>query len=367
MLTEVLTTKLTSPTDGFTLPDSLKRPSELYGVGNPIPLIDLNPDTYKTAVYLQGENLYKRGQTPITDAAFIQIMGLEAETRVVDGQEVPYEVATISRDLVWDGQTPIERFGETMACELVGIPVKPKWFGPYQFTAYIEGDLDPWQLVQKLVYSPPEVYAEHMPNLLPEAVADIKYFEHDILTADYAKGLRFLNIFHGRTSGQQTAFQEGEGRGFAWGYTKTDTDELAAINLDGSGQTITELANSEWAMMNGGHMRESLLETQEFFKGIKGHQRWVIRFTFDPTRNCCIYASAAQSAMTVYGESNDYMISFSETGLNQIEVTEYRISGHAGLVAHILKQEQKAICSNCKKEKTSSAKNKKCHCNQKAN
>lgn len=365
MSLELLTNPIPT-TDEFTLSRSLKRPQESYGVGNPVPLVDLSPDTYQTTTYLKGQDLYKRGQTPITDAAFIQIMGLKGGTRLVDGKEVPYEVATISRDLVWDGETPIEAFGEALASELAGRQLKPEWFGPYQFTAYIEGDLDLNQLVQKFVYSPPKIYAQHMPNLLAEAEKDVKHFEQDILTADYAKGLRFINIFRGKSSGQQTAFQEGEGRGFAWGYIKTDTDELAAINLDGGGQTITELANSEWAMMNGGHMRESLLETQEFFKGVKGHQRWVIRFTFDPTRNCCIYATAAQSSLFL-NEGSGFSTSFSEFKINKPGITDDGIL-QSDLTAYILreKQKQERVCSSCKKEKGSSDKDKQCSCNQKA-
>lgn len=317
--------------------------SATYSAGNPLPLTELEDGDYKTPSYLKGQKLHRSGKAPVKDAAFIQIMGLEAGARTV---------ASISRDLVWDGQTPIEKFEEALAEELVGKPIEPMWFGPYQFTVYVEGDLDPEELVRKLVYSPPKVYASHMPSLLSDAQEDVPIYEHDFLRASYAKGRKFVDIFYGRASGQETALQMGQGRGFVWSYKKTDTDELAGKDLDGEDQTITELVNTD---LTDQDMRESLLETQDLFKGVKGSRRWVIRFTFDPTRTCCLYATAAQSEGTSYPK---FKLQLTGDFVDSSPPAARLLTSMGIFVAN----EKEKTCRDCKKKKESDS---PCDCGQK--
>lgn len=307
-----------------------------YGPGNPLPLRGLSEDSYKTSVYCAGEALRKSGQTNIKDAAFINVMGMEA------GEG--HEIASISRDLFWDGETRIEAFGETLAQEIAGMPVKAEWFGPYQLTVYIEGYLDPEEIVRKLVYSPTRVYKEHMNNLLPDAQKDVEVFEHDFLTGPHAKGKRFVDIFNGYISGQRRAFQIGEGRGFVWGYKKTKTDEMEAINLDNTGQTITELTLSDEMDQD---MKGSLLATQEFFKGVSQQRRWVIRFTFDPTRTCCLNATAAQSYKSIF----DSKSGIQSTGIKLSSFFEVDFIATDA-------------CSNCGKSKNASSEGERCSCKE---
>lgn len=342
----------------------LERAQVTYGIGNPLELRELPDGAYKTDEYMRGRDLFHAGKTPIVDAAFIQIMGLEGGIREVEGKKVPYEVANLSRDLVWDGETPIEEFGVALVAELAGMPIEAHFSG-HQFDVYIDdidGSLTPEQLVGRLIYSPTKIYEKHMAHLLPDAQRDVINFERDFLTAPYAKGHKFMDIFEGKASGQIRAFQEGTGRGFVWGYRKTEEDELSGIDMNGKPQTVTELANSD---QTDEDMRDSLLKDQEFFKGIEKHRRWIIRFTFDETRTCCIYATAAQSSTKLYSsadleEINKDVSYFKSTGLPIL------FSGFSGIYLPSSHKESK-VCSSCKKEKSSSDEAKKCSCAKESN
>lgn len=311
-----------------------ERPIATYGIGNPLPLCELGPDDYKTGAYLRGQELHKAGKGPIKDGAFVQIMGLDAGGK---------EVAFLSRDLVWDGESPIERFGEALVGEILGRPIEASWYGPHQFTVSLEGDLDPEEIATRLVTVPPKVYAKHMRKLLGAALIDQEIYERDFLTGPDAKVKKFVDILYGRTSGQVRAFQPGDGtRGFVAGYEQTPEDDLSAINLDGNRQTMTDLTHTE--LMDQDMMR-SLLDTKKFFQGVKGVVRIQARFSFDISRLCCVYATIAQSEANLV--QNDEFMKKTEN----IRTNSLKISGLDSSVPVIYKQ--KEICSSCKKAQES--------------
>lgn len=317
---------LSSPTL-TTNPTPTREPNTNYGVDNPLELRNLPDHMFQTEEYRRGKKLYESGLAPIEDAAFIQVMGLKAGT--------DNEVASMSRDVVWDGKTPIEEFGETLALRIAGNAegreVRLEWFGPYEFTLYIDdlnNHMTPRELVNRFVYAPRSVYAEYMANLLPDAIRDESIYEDNFISGENDKGSRFVNIYEKRISGQKKAFQKQDGRGFVWGYRQTENDELSGINFKGEDQTMTQLANNEYTTAD---MKDGLLATQEYFKGEKGHNRWVIRFTFDPTRTCCIYATTTQSVIsTITKTAGEMKESFLTAYKNIVKAFKEKILGSSG-------------------------------------
>lgn len=324
--------------------ETLTRPAE-YGPGNPLPLQGLKPESYKTKEYCLGEKLRAEGKASVADAAFIQVMGMRAG----EGQQI----ASISRDLPWDGQTRIEAFGEALAAEIAQMPVRPEWFGPYQFTVYIEGDLNPEEVVNRLVYSPTKVYAQYMGNLSPEAEQSEYAYEDSFLIGPDSKGKRFTGIHDGILNGQTRALQSG--KGFVWGYQKTENDEMQAIDLGYGSQTITELTETDEMDQD---MKDSLLATQGFFRGVSNHGRWIIRFTFDPTRTCCLNASAVSEAN--FHKGPNFESSAAEIRLNNENLFNDLLN------PSLLKSEkdEEGVCSKCNMSKNGSSEGGKCTCKE---
>ncbi len=257
-----------------------------YGPGNPLPLVDLEErgsDVTKTPQYIHGRELFKSGQTPVKDAGFLQIMALDA------GED--NEVACISRDIRWDSETDIREFGTALARAIVGQNLDPTWYGNLQFTMYFEGDLDPEELVKRMVYSPQKLYEQYMPHLLDEAIEDEKIYEETFL-GEGSKGQKFVDIFNGTESGQISAYQEQSGRGFVWGYREVEDRILEGISPTKEKSTVRKMALDEHTEPA---MRDNLLDDEKRFTGVKKVRRWAVKFTVDVTRPCCLYATASQS------------------------------------------------------------------------
>lgn len=332
-----------------------ERPTLTYGPGNPLRCAPLPEGAYKSEIYQRGQELHAKGLGPVADAAFVQIKGLKGGTRLVNGQEVSYEVACLSRDLVWDAQTPIEEFAESLTAKIAGGAIEGRWYGPYQFRAYIEADLDPEELATRMVTAPVEAYAEHMPGLLEAAKRDQKIFEEDFLRSPGAKGRKFVDIYHGRTTGQIRAVEPGSGtRGFVWGYEKTAEDKFSAINVDGESQELDDLTNTD---LMDDDMREGLQEGQADFKGVKGSARYEINVFFDPSRFCCVAATAAQSDNEVIIARNTKVIRKGGGSRSK----SFKSSKSETIISN-----KAEICSSCKKGKGSFGEGEQCSCNTSA-
>jgi len=258
-----------------------------YGPGNPLPQIGLEnrgSNATRTPQYLEGKKIHGEGRAPIQEGGFIQIMALDA------GED--HEVANLSRDFRWDGETDITEFSTALARAVLGQEdLEPQWYGNLQFTMYFEGDLDPEELVRRMVYSPRKLIEKYMPHLAEEAEADERIYE-EIFLGENSKGQKFLDIYSGKISGQFSAYQKGSGRGFVWGGKEIESRKLQSISPIGVPQTHTDLAIDEYTEPA---MRDNLLDDEQKFTGVSKKRRWAFKFTVDTTRPCCLFATASQS------------------------------------------------------------------------
>lgn len=329
-----------------------------YGPGNPYELCRLGENDFQNPVYKRGVALIDSGKTSVTDAVFIQMWGMAPEGT---------EVACLSRDIRWDGETEIEGYGEALIKQITGLPVEGKWYGD-EYVVLMEGELDPEQLVNNLIYSPAKVYREFLENIpLADAVeADEPEFERDFLYADYAKGDRFIDIMRKARTGQISAVQQRQGRGFVWGYERNAQGRLRAVKpgAEGTSEEDKQDLDAIAAGTNDPKMTENLLDIQDhFIKSSPKQTRWAFKFTLHKTRFCCIVATAAQSVS--FGEANffttdEFVFNSQELRLNQLEIFGYDI----GVVPFLHKKEQeknKNICSRCKGDKSEN----ECNCDKK--
>ncbi len=173
-----------------------------------------------------------------------------------------------------------------------------RWFGNDQLTAFIEDDIDPMELVRRMIVAPIPFY-EQMDGL--KAQADVQSTRAEQILKPGGKGRLIEEIFNDRLQGSIRAYNpKNEDDFFIWDYVVRG-DQAWALDMDNQPESMTTLALDERVKLT---MRDNLLAVQRFLAKTKG-RRFVIKMNFDETVGpCCGAATNAQMSHANFNKTS---------------------------------------------------------------
>lgn len=316
-----------------------------------------DPNITITEAYLKGQRIaadfsISPDQKATSEEAIRCVNGFVSLSGVHAGEVG--DVANISFGLPWhengESFTPI---AERIASLMSG-GYELEWIGDRQVDVYIEADLNPNELLKRLVEAPIEAYKNQ--PYLSEAMTEAQNLRRGNILGQIGKGQIFRDIFYGRRHGLIRAYQPADdtsieddsetGRmSFVWN-NETVGDELVGLALNNKRQTLTELAASPVVTPE---MSEGILRRQKLLTGVKGRNRFLISVYFDPSVVCCRSATNAQYSEANYFKTPE-MIEGSQ--ILQSSISELLPTLRFGYDEGYKPQEEKDWCKEHNKKKT---------------
>lgn len=175
-----------------------------------------------------------------------------------------------------------------------------QWFGNDQITAFIEDDIDPMELVRRMIIAPIPFY-EQMDRL--KAQTDVQRIREEEILGQGSKGGLIEEIFYDRLEGSIRAYNpQNRDSFFIWDYVVRG-DQVWALDMDNQPESMTILALDRRVKPT---MRDNLLAVQKFFADNYKGRRFVIKMNFDETVVCCINATNAQMSHTNYYKTSEF-------------------------------------------------------------
>lgn len=209
-----------------------------------------------------------------------------------------------------------------------------RWFGNDQLTAFIEDDIDPMELVRRMIVAPIPFY-EQMDGL--KAQADVQRIREEQILGQGSKGGLIEEIFYDRLGGSVRAYNPKNRDSFFIWDAVVRGDQVWALDMDNQPESMTTLALDRRVKPT---MRDNLLAVQKFFADKYKARRFVIKMNFDETVGpCCGAATNAQMS-----EANFHK-TFEFESQSKIIQKETNI-----LFSDLLFREM-TQCSKCKKAK----------------
>lgn len=209
-----------------------------------------------------------------------------------------------------------------------------RWFGNDQLTAFIEDDIDPMELVRRMIVAPIPFY-EQMDGL--KAQADVQRMREEQILGQGSTGELIEEIFYDRLEDSVRAYNpKNRDSFFIWDYVVRG-DQIWALDMDNQPESMTTLALDRRVKPT---MRANLLAVQKFFADNYQGRRFVIKMNFDETvEPCCGAATNAQMSETNFHKTFEFE---SESKIIQKETNI--------LFSDLLVREM-VQCSNCKQPK----------------
>lgn len=176
-----------------------------------------------------------------------------------------------------------------------------RWFGNDQLTAFIEDDIDPMELVRRMIVAPIPFY-EQMDGL--KAQADVQRMREEQILGQGSTGGLIEEIFYDRLEGSVRAYNpKNRDSFFIWDYVVRG-DQVWALDMDNQPESMTTLALDRRVKPT---MRDNLLAVQKFFADNYKRRRFVIKMNFDETvEPCCGAATNVQMSQANYYKTPEF-------------------------------------------------------------
>ena len=215
-----------------------------------------------------------------------------------------------------------------------------RWFGNDQLTAFIEDDIDPMELVRRMIVAPIPFY-EQMDGL--KAQADAQRIRADQILKPGGKGRLIEEIFNDRLEDSIRAYNPNSKDSFFIWDAVVRGDQVWALDMDNQPESMTTLALDSRVKLT---MRDNLLAVQKFFAGKFKGRRFVIKMNFDETVGpCCGAATNAQMSETNFHKTFEFETSILFSDLLVRETTQCSKckKSKAGNENHVCKEEKDTV------------------------
>ena len=211
-----------------------------------------------------------------------------------------------------------------------------RWFGNDQLTAFIEDDIDPMELVRRMIVAPIPFY-EQMDGL--KAQADAQRIRADQILKPGGKGRLIEEIFNDRLEDSIRAYNPNSKDSFFIWDAVVRGAQVWALDMDNQPESMTTLALDSRVKLT---MRDNLLAVQKFFAGKFKGRRFVIKMNFDETVGpCCGAATNAQMSETNFHKTFEFETSILFSDLLVREITQCAKCKKTKAGDHVCQKEEK--------------------------